>query len=165
MDACCKQAICVICWLNSVLLSNAKTIPLWVVGIVSGFSTYKEASTSFHVVQTGNRISLNYTGINIFVSHHFTFCPFRINVVIVPIYICLPNLGKSEGSLSEGTAFLLAYPVPLWRLPGACLLFHLCFRNICLFIVPPSCPSHLHLPPLCREAGDCFTYSLASAWL
>lgn len=80
-----------------------------------------------------NRNYLNYMGIKIFVSQSFTFCHFRINVIIVPIY--LPNLEKSKGSLSMGRAF----PVPLWLLPWACLLFHLCFwRTPCT--LPPSAP-------------------------
>lgn len=115
-----------------------------------------------------NRISLNYMGTKIFVSHRFTFCHFRINVDIVPIYIYLPNLEKSKGNLSKTKAFLLAYPVPLWLLLGACLLFHLCFRRICvsttlsLHLAPPICTCHLCVG---REAGDFFTYSLASEWL
>lgn len=95
-----------------------------------------------------NRNSLNYMGTKIFVSHRFTFCHSRINVGIVPIYIYLPNLEKSKGSLSKRKAFLLAYPVPLWLLPGACLLSHLCFRRICLstlslHLAPPVFTCHL----------------------
>lgn len=59
--------------------------------------------------------SLNHMGIKILVSQSFTFCHFRINVIIVLIY--LPNLEKSRGILSMGKASLLAFPVPLRLLP------------------------------------------------
>lgn len=148
MVTCCQQAICVICLLNGTLLSNAKMISLWVVGIVPDFSDFL-LTRKPQFLSCGadrNRNYLNYMGTKIFVSHCFTFCHFRINVVIVPIYIYLPNLEKSKGNLSKRKAFLLAYPIPLWLLPGVCLLSHLCFRRICLStlssILPlPSAPA------------------------
>lgn len=94
----------------------------------------------------GNRNASNYTGIKISVSHRFTLRHCRINVVIVPIYIDLPNLEKLKGNLSDGKAFLLAHPVPLCCL--SCLLFHLCFQRICLptlslHLAPPIFTCHL----------------------
>lgn len=144
MDACCQQAICVICLLNGMLLSNAKMISLWVVEIVPDFSDFLliRKPQFLSCGADRNRNYLNHTGTKIFVSHRFTFCHFRINVVIVPIYIYLPNLEKSKGNLSKRKAFLLTLPhsslAASWSLPSFSPLFS---ENMPVYAVSPSCPS------------------------
>lgn len=137
-------------WLNVMLLSNnVKMIFLWIVGIIPGLSDFYSQGCfrdSFSFLLYGadrNRHFSFYMSIKIFVNQSVTFCHFRINVIIVPIY--LPNLEKSEGNLSMGKAFLLAFPVPLRLLPWAYLLFHLCFLRTPMLsssILPlPSSPA------------------------
>lgn len=148
-------------WLNVKLLSNMEMISLWFVGIVPGLSDFYSQGClrdSLSFLSCGadrNRYSsLNHMGVKILVSQSFTFCHFRINVIVVPIY--LPNLEKSKGILSMGKPFVLAFPVPLWLLPWTRLLFHLCFLKTPLLSYS-IVPRHLLLPPVCREVGDCFT--------
>lgn len=91
-------------------------------GIVPGLSDFysqgclRDSLGSLSYGADRNRYSsLNHMGVKILVSQSFTFCHFRINVIVVPIY--LPNLEKSKGILSMGKPFVLAFPAPLWLLP------------------------------------------------
>ena len=103
--------------LNFTLLSNVRCRPfeLWVLFLVFLiFSLQGWFRNSFNFLSCGtdrNRNSFNYRGIKIFVSQSFTCCHFRVDAIIVPIY--LPNLEESKGNLSMRKAFLPAFSAPL----------------------------------------------------
>lgn len=83
--------------------------------------------------------SLNHMGIKLLASQSFTFYHFRINVIIVPIY--LPIVERQPVS---GESFPADFP---------CLSLPREHSNFLL----PCCPSCLFLPPLCRKVGGCFS--------